>query len=163
MTVTGVPMGVVPLRIVKVSVPSSTVPAALVTVALSVTSCGPVTKVAEAEAAAVAVAAALMVKCLAGIGVAEEVGRAVVDRLDDVRAGRGAGGQGIGGAGGAGRDVDGDRRADRRRAVEDREGLGPLVDRARGAGDGRVERDVLRRGAEGRRGCGGGGGAWRRR
>ena len=33
--------------------------------------------------------------------------------------------------------------ADRRRAVEDGEGLGPLIDRARGAGDGRVQGDVL--------------------
>ena len=49
-----------PLRMVKVSVPSSTVPAGLVTVALSVTSCAPTLNVAEALAAAVAVAAAPM-------------------------------------------------------------------------------------------------------
>ena len=54
--------------------------------------------VAEALAAAVAVAAALITS-LAGVGVAEEVGRAVVDRLDDVRAGRRAGGQDIDRAG----------------------------------------------------------------
>ena len=99
--------------------------------------------VAEALAAAVAVAAGADDQGLAGVGGAEEVGGAVVDGLDNVRAGRCAGGQGVGGAGGAGRDVDGDRRADRRRAVEDGEGLGPLVDRAGGAGDGGAERDVL--------------------
>ena len=59
LTVTGVPITVVPLRIVKVSVPSLTVPAALVTVALRGTFCAPPLKVAEAEAAAVALAAAL--------------------------------------------------------------------------------------------------------
>ena len=80
---------------VKVSVPSLTVPAGLVTVALSVTFWPPPLKVAEALAAAVAVAAALIDQGLAGVGVAQEVGRAVVDGLDDVRAGRRAGGQGI--------------------------------------------------------------------
>ena len=95
LTVTGVPIGVVPLRMVKVSVPSLTVPAALVTVALSVTFWPPPLKVAEALAAAVAVAAALIIRGLAVVGVAEEVGRAVVHGLDDVRAGRGAGGQDI--------------------------------------------------------------------
>ncbi len=95
LTVTGVPTGVVPLRMVKVSVPSLTVPAALVTVALRVTFCAAALKVAEALAAAVAVAAALTVSMLAGVGGAEEVGRAVVDGLDDVGAGRGARGQDI--------------------------------------------------------------------
>ena len=57
-------------------------------VALSVTFWRRVLKVAEALAAAVAVAAALITQVLAGVGVAEEVGRAVVDRLDDVGAGR---------------------------------------------------------------------------
>ena len=47
---------------VNVSVPSLTVPAALVTVALSVTFWSAPLKVAEALAAAVAVAAALMVR-----------------------------------------------------------------------------------------------------
>ncbi len=56
---TGEPIMVVPLRMVKVSVPSLTVPAALVMVALRVTFCAPPLKVAEALAAAVAVAAAL--------------------------------------------------------------------------------------------------------
>ena len=56
------PIDVVPLRMVKVSVPSSTVPAVLVTVALSVTFWPHRLKVAEALAAAVAVAAALIVR-----------------------------------------------------------------------------------------------------
>ena len=119
-------------------------------------------KVAEALAAAVAVAAALIDEGLAGVGVAEEIGRAVVDGLDDVGAGRSAGGQDIDGAGGAGRDVHRDRRADGRRAVEDGEGLGPFIDRAGGAGDGGVEGDVLAAGAERGRGAGGGGGSGRR-
>ncbi len=62
LTVIAEPMTVVPLRMVKVSVPLLTVPAALVTVALSATVWAPELKVAEALAAAVALAAALTVK-----------------------------------------------------------------------------------------------------
>ena len=51
-----------PLRIVKVSVPSLTVPAELVMVAFSVTFWRTELKVAEALAAAVAVAAAMIVR-----------------------------------------------------------------------------------------------------
>ena len=58
---TAEPTGVVPLRIVNVSVPSLTVPAPLVIVALSVTFCAEPLNEAEALAAAVAVAAALIV------------------------------------------------------------------------------------------------------
>ena len=85
---TAEPTGVVPLRIVKVSVPSLTVPASLlVIVALSVTFLRrALLKVAEALAAAVAVAAALDRQLMRLIGVPEEIGRAVVDGLDDVGA-----------------------------------------------------------------------------
>ena len=68
LTVTGSPMIVVPLRMVKVSDPSSTVPAALVTVALSGTSCGPLTKVTDAVAAAVADGGGVDHEVLTGIG-----------------------------------------------------------------------------------------------
>ena len=61
LTVTGVPITVVPSRIVKVSVPSLTTPAGLLTVAVRGTSCGDELKITEALAAAVAVAAALIV------------------------------------------------------------------------------------------------------
>ena len=95
---------------VKVSVPSSTTPAGLVMVALRVTFCAPPLKVAEALAAAVAVAAALMTSVWLGVGEAEEVGRAVVHRLDDVGAGPGAGRQDVDGGGGPGGDIHGDGR-----------------------------------------------------
>ena len=88
---------------VKVSVPSSTVPAGLVTVALSVTSCAPVLKVDRGAGGGRGRGRRADGQRLAVIGRAEEVGRAVVDGLDDVRAGRGARGQGIAGAGGAAR------------------------------------------------------------
>ena len=81
---TGVPITVVPSRIVKVSVPSLTRPAALVTVAVRGTVKPPTLKVAEALAEAVALAAALMIKIVTGIGEAEEVCRPVVHGLDDV-------------------------------------------------------------------------------
>jgi hypothetical protein len=54
------PIAIDPLKIVNVSVPSFTTPAGLVTVADSGTVSDPTLKVADAEAAAVAVAAALM-------------------------------------------------------------------------------------------------------
>ena len=96
LTVIGAPIGVVPLRIVKVSVPSLTVPAGLVTVALSGTFCATPMNGAEALAAAVAVAAAPTIRLWLLSEDPAKFGRAVVDGLDDVGAGRRARRQGVG-------------------------------------------------------------------
>ena len=60
--ITGVPIGVMPLRIVKVSVPSLTVPAELLTVALSGTFCAALLKGTEALGAVVVVVAGVTVR-----------------------------------------------------------------------------------------------------
>ena len=90
-------------------------------------------------------------ECLAGIGRSDEVGRAVVDRLNHVRVRRRALRQRVTRARATRADVDRDGSADRSRAVENRECLGPLIDSARRARDRRGERD--RRLAERRRGA----------
>ena len=99
---------------------------------------------------------------MTGIGETEEVGRAVVNGLDGVRAGRSAGGQGVTGVGRAVRDIDGDGRADHGRAAQDREGLRALVDRAGRTGHRGIERTVWPARLKVSRGAGGGGGRGRR-
>ncbi len=90
LTVTGSPIGVVPLRMVKVSVPSSTVPPVLVMVALRVMVWSVVLKVVVALVAAVVVAAAPTVSDWLVSRGGGEIDRAVVDGLDDVGSARSA-------------------------------------------------------------------------
>ena len=73
---------------VKVSVPSSTVPAGLVTVALRVTSCAAGAEGGRGAGRGGGGRRGADDQRLAGVGGPEEVGRAVVDGLDDVGAGR---------------------------------------------------------------------------
>ena len=98
---------------VKVSVPSLTDARGAGDRALRGTSCAAELKTTEALAAAVAVAAALtdqqMWLCR---WTRQEVGRAIVDGLDDVGPATGPRRQGVGRRRRSGRDIDRDRRAD---------------------------------------------------
>ena len=155
MTVTGDPMVVVPPRIVKVSVPSLTVPAGLVMVTLRGTLWPPTLKVAECAGRWLRrnAGAALIDQGVTAIGVADEVGGAVVDGLDRVGTGRGSGWQDVGCCRGTRAHIHGDGTADDRGAVQESERLGAFVDCACGAGDGgAVEGDRLAGDVEGSRG-----------